>query len=421
MADRLPRYLVQLPGRGGLPRWFWQPSATLRAAGWRPQRVPLNWADFAEPEPLRVAACARALELNAELDSLREKAALAATRPAPPVTTRTLGELITLYKQSAAWTGLAASTRRGYQQCLGKIETWGADMPLRVIDEASVQHLKHALRATPAYANAVIRVLRLLLEHGRRQSWLRANPALRPGLAASEPMGLIWPREAVLAFVAAADAAGRPSLGTAVLLNEWLGQREGDILRLPRTAYRNGSLLIRQSKTGARVTLPVDLVPHLAARLETELARTASRQPVPTTIIVSEETGLPYKPDNFRHVFAAVRAAAAQVTQDNPRGLAFPVDYLLPGRDSADPDAFAVRMAELTFMQLRHTAVTRLAEGGCDTPLISSVTGHTQDSVTTIMARYMVRTAEMARVAFGKRMLADGIAAAVTASKEASR
>jgi len=408
MADTRPRYLIEKPGAAGLPRYFWQPAAALRAAGHQAQRVPLNWADIEDPDALRVAAYARALELNAELDRLRETAALTTTRAPAPLPTRTLGELIGAYRASPEWRGLASATQRGYRQCLAKLEAWAADAPLRLIDEARVQRLKAALSATPAYANAVVRVLRLLLEWGRRHGWLRVNPALRPGLTGSEPTGLIWPHAAVEAFVAGADAIGRPSIGTAVLLNEWLGQREGDILRMPRTAYRNGSLLVRQSKTGARVALPVDLVPHLAARLDAELARTRPQpgRVAPATIIVSEETGLPYKPDNFRHVFAAVRAAAGAVV--------FEVDHLLPGRDSADPGAFQVRLADLTFMQLRHTAVTRLAEAGCDTPLIASVTGHSQETVLAIMQRYMVRTAEMARVAFGKRMVAEGIETAPT-------
>jgi hypothetical protein len=42
---------------------------------------------------------------------------------------------------------------------------------------------------------------------------------------------------------------GRHSIGTAVMLDEWLGQRQGDILKLPRSIYRAGVLSIRQSKT----------------------------------------------------------------------------------------------------------------------------------------------------------------------------
>ncbi len=395
--DRKPRYVVEKPGAHGVLHYYWQPHPRLFALGFRPERIPLDPDAHRDGAALRVAAYARALELNAAADAAREHTALTAARPTP--VPHTLGALSTHYRRSEAWRGLAPATRRGYGQCLAKLEAWGGDESLRAIDEAAVQDLKDAFRRTPAYANAIVRVLRLLLEHGRRNSFLHANVAMRPGLHLSEPSGLIWPREAVRAFAAAADAMGRPSVGTAVVLNEWLGQREGDVLRLPRHAWRAGSLIVRQSKTGARVSLPVSLVPHLAERLEAELARTRSTPA--TAIILSEETRRPYTADNFRHVFSAVRARAAKTSPH------FDIDYLLPGRDAQEAHAFRVRMRELTFMHLRHTAVTRLAEAGCDTPLIASVTGHSQETVAAIMNRYMVRTAELARVAFQRRLDAE--------------
>jgi integrase len=61
-------------------------------------------------------------------------------------------------------------------------------------------------------------------------------------------------------------------------------------------------------------------------------------------------------------------------------------------------------MTDLTFMRLRHTAVTRLGEVGCNTGQISAITGHSQSTVQQLMNRYMVSTGEMARQAFQKRL-----------------
>jgi integrase len=406
MATFKVRYLTSKPGKPGeLPRYFWQPSSALRAAGWPSERVPPNHASFSDANQLEAAAIARAQELNELLDATRAKAAIEGARPAPPISSRTLGDLIRLYQASDKFTGLEASTQRGYRQCLAKLEQWAADAPVRAIDTVRIQNLKRGLSGTPSYANATVRVLRLLLAFGRLQGWLVHNPAERPGLVNLEASGLIWPRGAVDVFVAAADKAGYHSVGTAVLLNEWLAQRQGDILRMPRSVIRNGALVLRQSKTGAGVTLPFAMVPRLATRLEEEMARQRAREeagkPAATTIIVSEETGAPYKADNFRHVFARIRAAAAKVQP------VFEVDYLLPGRDMADPGAFQVRMEDLTFMHLRHTGVTRMAEAECDPGLISSVSGHAEASVNTIIERYRVRTAQMARLAFQRRMDAE--------------
>ncbi len=427
MAKITVRYLTVRPGAAGeLPRYFWQPSSALREAGWKVERVPVDWAHHTDPAQLEAAAMARAQQLNEQLDQSRAAAGVTLAAPPVPTALRTLGDLVRHYQASEDFTRLAPSTQRGYRQCLLKLEDWAADAPVRAIDAVRIQRLKRGLSATPAFANAVVRVLRLLLAFGRREGWLLVNPAERPGTVAMTPAGLIWPRPAVDLFVSTADSMGYPSVGTAVALNEWLGQRQGDILRMPRAALRLGgsTLLVRQSKGGrgkAGVSLPIGMVPQLGERLAAELARLDARQAAqsaeaertglayplpPTTIIVSEETGRPYLADNFRHVFARIRAKAAE------RTASFPVDHLMPGRDMADPDAFTIRMEELTFMHLRHTAITRLAEAECDVGLITAISGHAQTTVQQLMERYMVRTAKMARLAFQRRIDAETPAAA---------
>lgn len=455
MAQVKIRYLVEKAGANGLPRYFWQPGATARAEGWLAQRIPLDWGSYSDPDALRGAAIGRAEELNRELDAQREQRQASKISIAPsPATARTLGDLVKAYQASADFEALRPSTRRAYRQCLAKLTAWAHDAPLRAIDAPRIQKLKLGLSQTPSFANAVVRVLRLLLEHGRRLGWIQTNPATRPKLASTESHGLIWPRQAVLTFVAAADRLGRFSIGTAVMLDEWIGQREGDVIAMPLSVFRAGSLLIRQSKTGAGVALPVHMVAHLVRRIEDELGRRRARAQtwaakfpkIPhapaTTLIVSEETGRPYLSDNFRHQLAAIRVeAAAGMRRDagfrqledktwwhddlakefkgreqaakmkRAANLAasFEVDYLLPGRDPKDPDCFRIFMEDLTFMQLRHTAVTRLAEAECEIQLIAAITGHSQETVLSIIERYMVRTAKMAQLAFQKRLDAEGI------------
>ena len=73
-----------------------------------------------------------------------------------------------------------------------------------------------------------------------------------------------------------------------------------------------------------------------------------------TVYIINEETGGPYKPDNFRHLFAEIRAKAGidQIAREH-------------GIEGG-----------LLYMDLRRTAIVHLARAGSSVPEIAAVTGH---------------------------------------------
>ncbi len=380
MAQLKIRYLVEKPGRAG-PRFFWQPTKPLKTQGWHSRRLA---AGIHDPAKARTMAIEEAETLNGELDAWRRGEL--PDRAAGP-TPGTVAALIADYRLSRRYRRLRASTQRTYEWYLKVIEAWAGDAPATAITAPLVQKFYEAmLERTPTKANAAITHLRLLYNHGRRAGLLRDNPAERPGLEQRAPSGRVWSGAAIAAFVAAADAMGRHSVGTAVALNAWLGQRQGDILAMSRAAYRDGQIAITQRKTGAEVALPVDLVPRLRQRLEAELARQEQAKVTATTIIVSETTGRAYATDNFKHVFAEIRSAAVHTAE------------------TAGKTALAVELASLWFMHLRHTAVTRLAEAGCELPWIAAITGHTLTTCQAILDRYMVRTSAMAEAAFRRRL-----------------
>jgi len=161
------------------------------------------------------------------------------------------------------------------------------------------------------------------------------------------------------------------------MLNEWLGQRKGDILSMSRQNHRDAAIFISQQKTGQDVALPVDKVPSLKQRLAAEYARQETRTVTATTIIVSEETGQPYTKFNFSHW---VKKIADRAAMTRPA------------------------LAGLQFQHLRHTAVTRLAEAGVSIAQIAAVTGHTEASIMTIISIYKIRTRKMAERAFDRRL-----------------
>jgi integrase len=393
MARRI-RYLTERPGPRG-PRYFWQPSTALRARGWQLTRLP---DDFA-------AAVAAAEQLNARVDAWRagtgegpngeppgQAAGKAAAQRAPRAAPGSVDALIAAYKASRFWLALAPKTQRVYAWCLEKISAWAGDAPASAITPALVEKFYQRLQVsgegerkeTPAKAAAVIRVLRLLLEAGRRLEvrpgvcYVTTNAARRPGLTVRrQRQPKLWSAEDIAAMVEAADRLGWRSVGTAILLNSWIGQRLGDVLALPRWDVTSGALVFKQSKTGRAVSLPVHLVPALVERLTAEAQRPGAVQS-PTHALVHDHTGKPWRPDTFSHVFAEVRAEAAKV------------------RPSC---------ADLWFMELRHTAVTRLHEAGVDALGIASITGHSEAGVSAILGRhYLVRTARAAERAFRQRL-----------------
>lgn len=393
MAQVKVPYLVKKAG-APLSRFYWQPSNELRALGWRAQRVPENWATFIDELSLELAAIARARALNDELAAWRIGAD--AKAPELPVV-GSLKQVIAEYKADRRFKSLRASSQRVYRQSLDYLEEWAGDRAVRVLTEDDVENLYVPLQETvPARANNLIRVLRIVLEFARRKRYVQVNVAARPRLIGLAPSGVIWPHEAVTLFVAKADAIGRPSIGDAIALNEWLGQRQGDVLKMRPTNLRDGVLRIRQSKTGAGVLLPVAMVDALKERLEAAAKRNAERAVAATTIIVHEPTGRPYDTASFAYAFDLVRDAVAK---EHPR---FTVDYLPAGSDPDKDPSIATK--DLQYFHLRHTAVVRHAEAGSTPPEISGVTGHTLQSINSILKHYLVRTGELAVGAFKKRL-----------------
>lgn len=423
-------YCVSKPGRpGGPARWYWQPSKALRAAGFRPERLPGDGD----------AARRRALALNAGAAEWRAGGG----GPARPAS-GTLAALIRAYRRAPEFLERAEETRRTYAKALDVLDAWLGDWPAGGITPKMVKRFYGKLWArTPTKANQVLRQLRILYDFAKSEDMAAHNPGKDVKLKGHRGAAVVWPRAAVAHFVACADALGRPSMGDAVMVNEWLGQRQADALALPR-ARRGRGVLVIQRKTDARVILPLHMVPALAARIEAADRRDAARVLASTALIVSEETGERYHASDFRHWMRWIRLAGA-----GDAGLAH-MDALIaaarkaPGgndmrrgsrlyrlemerralaRDQArlraaglelrdrfavdgdvDLEAETVSLLALDFMHLRHTAVTRLAGAGCTLEEIAGVTGHTLKSVAAILDVYLVRTAALARAAFAKRI-----------------
>lgn len=380
MATIRIRYFTTRTRLDGTKRHYWQPSTDLVAAGWKVQ--PLS--------DIEAQAHIEAQRWNADLDRWRQNLG------GLPIATKdgTVEWLIEGYKKSRWWKEISAKSKVSYEYAFRIIREWAGDSPVTAITPKLVQKFyeKHKDK-TPAKASLVVRIMRILMQYAIREDLISVNPAARPGIKNTAKKGTLWSPEAVAYFVRQADEMGHFSHGTAVLVNEWIGQRMGDIVSLTKYDYSSaGEIHISQRKTGAFVVLPVSIVPKLKARLEAQMERN-KKAVVSSTFMFFDYRGRPYTEDWFAEIFAKIRAKCAEK-------IAAELGELKEGHP-------LYGFGKLIFKDLRHTAVTRLAEAGCKTPTIASITGHSFRTCEAIVDRYNIRTSKMARKGFDLRLAAE--------------
>jgi integrase len=288
--------------------------------------------------------------------------AAVATKVAPPQ-----GVILSIlqgYQASEDFRGLADSTRRSYVPLIVRIEKEFGDFPLSALTDRRTRGVFMAWRdklaaasgRRPAdYAWSVLaRVLSWSLDRGL----VAANPCTHGGrLYRGSRRENIWTAADEATFLERAPTHLRLPL----LLALWSGQRQGDLLRLPWSVYDGTHIRLRQSKTGARVVIPV------GAPLKAALDAAPKRSPI---MLVNSE-GKPWTSDGFR---ASWRKACA-----------------------------AVGITGLTFHDLRGTAVTRLAIVGATEAEIATFTGHSLQTVRAILDKhYLARDPSLGESAIRK-------------------
>jgi integrase len=274
----------------------------------------------------------------------------------------TFAEWINGYRASEGFTELRAATQKDYRKQIAKIEREFGDMPLDALRDPAVRaefldwrdRLAQTSRRQADYAMTVLGVI---CSWAVNRGLLAVNPAAKPGRRyQADRAEKIWQPGQIAAFLAVAG----PELALAMVLARDTAQRQGDLLRLSWTAYDGSHIRLRQSKTGARVVIPVT----------EDLRRCLEAAPRRATTILTTSDGRPWKADNFRHHWRAATLAA--------------------GCDG------------LTFHDLRGTAITRLADAGCSPAEIAAISGHSQRSIAQVLDSYQARTSAQSQVAIMK-------------------
>jgi integrase len=276
-----------------------------------------------------------------------------------------VANLIFFYKESTEFTGRRDRTKRDYLKHIAVIEKKFGSMPISALDDRRARGVfkewrdklaKKSLRQADYAWTVLQRIFSVAKDRGK----ITANPCEKGGrLYHADRTDLIWTDNDVATFLEKAPA----HLHLPLMLALWTGQRQGDLLRLPWSAYDGAFIRLRQSKGGARVKIPV------GAPLKVMLDSTKR---VATVILTtSRKTKKAWTSGGFGHVFGVASDRAG--------------------------------IEGLTFHDLRGSAVTRLFTAGATVGEIASITGHSLADVEAILeAHYFGRTTELAASGMAK-------------------
>jgi integrase len=281
---------------------------------------------------------------------------------APP--TGVLLALLFRFQESAEFQfGISPRTRRDYIKQIKCIERAFGDFPIKALADPRARSIflewrDRLAQTSLRQADYAYGTLARILSWAHDRGLIVKNPCAKGGkLYHGTRVHKIWDDEEVARFLRTSP----PYLRLAMLLAINTGQRQGDLLRLPWSAYDGKHIKLRQRKTGAYVPIPV------TDELKTALDAAVRQSP----IMLTNSDSKPWSESGFQGAWgkATIRAGI--------RGL--------------------------TFHDLRGTAVVTLARAGCNEVEIYSITGHKPGDVRAILtAHYLPRDAEVAVNAIAK-------------------
>lgn len=280
----------------------------------------------------------------------------------------TMDAIISEYRASTDFLNKAEKTRREYDRYLDLIRKKFGNRPLGHIQDQKMRgrfkEWRDSMADRPRTADYAWTTLARVLSFAKDRGRIAVNICEKGGrLYEADRADMIWTDDYIKRLIAVASVEVRAVLMMAL----WTGQRKGDLLRAPWSAYDGKTLRFKQSKTGAKVVIPV------GQPLKEMLDSMTRRSP----IILTNTRGTPWTLDGFSTSWGKAVAKT--------------------------------EIEGLTFHDIRGTAVTRLALAGCSNAQIASITGHSLRDVDAILdAHYLGGKTELAEQAMAKLVIFQG-------------
>lgn len=344
----------QIKDRGSYKDVYFIAHRKFRPDGW-PSSIHLGKIPKSDPK-----------ELHAYAWRVYEDYKLVKTGVGSKIPEGSLHDCCNKYEASGYYKDLTRRTQEDYDYYIKEIKAWSKEK-----NHAHVRHIepKHCIKwlnkfeDTPVKQRRARTVLGIIMGQAIREGFINVNPVrdikLRRRKKDEKRKVVIWKDDDIDTFVACTDAAGWPSIGTAVLIAFETGQREGDVLSMQKPRdYENGRFKFFQSKTGQWMDV------RATKRLKARLMILPEEQ---LMLVRHETTGQRWRQDTFIHKF----------------------------REIAD----LCGLKSHIFMHLRHSAVLNLEIAGCTPGQIAAITGHSLKTVMTILETYRTRSTEVADTA----------------------
>lgn len=294
-----------------------------------------------------------------------------------PHDTNNVSVLIRDYLLSLHFTKKAVRTQAEYKRMLKELETRFGTLPIKALESGKVKALFLDYQEEiginrPREADNRLSVMSAVFTRAVLRGVIKDNP-LRgfERIYSSDRSDMIWLEGDIRRFMNGAQV----ELQRALILAVHTGQRKGDLIRLRWSDYDGDAISLTQSKTSARVTV----------KCTGTLKRMLDETPRQGPFILTRADGTPW-----------FTLADESPLSDAWRNRMEAAGFYPKAWDDLTKEE---KKGFLHFNDLRGTAVTLLAEAKCSVPMIASITGHTLQSATRILEKYLARTAALSEAA----------------------